>query len=123
MHNGFLQVEGKKMSKSEGNFITIHELLDDARSSAAANGRAKCCASRMLMTHYREPIDFTVARLEEAEEKLRGWQRAAVSAPTAAPSTMSVVEALADDLSFHRATVAIDAIARRANRGRDGRSR
>ena len=46
LHNGFLQVEGQKMSKSLGNFITIHELLDDRRTSAAAPGRAKCCASR-----------------------------------------------------------------------------
>ena len=38
MHNGFLQVEGEKMSKSLGNFITIHELLEGC-------GRARCCAS------------------------------------------------------------------------------
>jgi cysteinyl-tRNA synthetase len=46
LHNGFLQVEGKKMSKSEGNFVTIHELAGDGESSAAANGRARCCAWR-----------------------------------------------------------------------------
>lgn len=45
MHNGFVQVEGKKMSKSEGNFVTINELLD-TKNLATANGRAKCCAWR-----------------------------------------------------------------------------
>ena len=45
MHNGFLQVEGEKMSKSLGNFITIHDLLRTT-NSAAAHGRARCCASR-----------------------------------------------------------------------------
>ena len=43
MHNGFLQVEGQKMAKSIGNFVTIHELLETTLS-AAVNGRARCCA-------------------------------------------------------------------------------
>jgi hypothetical protein len=59
MHNGFLQVEGRKMSKSEGNFVTIAECWRP-KNSAAANGRARCCGLAMLMTHYREPIDFSV---------------------------------------------------------------
>src|SRR5690606_9427773 len=72
----------------------------------------------MLMTHYREPIDFSSRRLEEAEAKLRDWQRAAgkADAPAAEPDA-EVIAALADDLGFHRASVALDALARRANRG------
>ena len=66
MHNGFLQVEGEKMAKSLGNFVTIHELLQ-RRSSAAANGPAKYLRLAMLRTHYRQPIDWTVKALEEAE--------------------------------------------------------
>jgi len=71
----------------------------------------------MLMTHYREPIDFTVKRLEEAEDKLKGWQRAASAAKGTGNVDASVVEALTDDLSFHRASIAVDVIARKANRG------
>ena len=118
LHNGFLQVEGQKMSKSLGNFVTIHDLLE----TEAFGGRkwpGEVLRLAMLMTHYREPIDFTVKRLEEAEEKLRGWQRAAAGASGAAIADASVIEALADDLNFHRASVAIDVIARKANRGVD----
>ena len=117
MHNGFLQVEGQKMSKSLGNFVTINELLE----TGAMGGRAwigDVLRLAMLMTHYREPIDFSLKRLEEAEAKLRDWQRAARGAELAdgdAPDE-SVVKELADDLNFHRASVALDFIAKKANR-------
>ena len=117
MHNGFLQVEGQKMSKSLGNFVTINDLLE----TGAMGGRAwigDVLRLAMLMTHYREPIDFSVLRLEEAEAKLRDWQRAARGASvtdTDAPDP-SVINELADDLNFHRASVALDFIAKRANR-------
>jgi cysteinyl-tRNA synthetase len=73
----------------------------------------------LLMTHYREPLDFTVARLEEAEQKLRDWQRAARAATKGAiaPPERTVIAELMDDLNFHRASVALDAVARKANRG------
>ena len=118
MHNGFLQVEGQKMSKSLGNFVTINDLLE----TGAMGGRAwtgDVLRLAMLMTHYREPIDFSVRRLEEAEAKLRDWQRAARGASVAdsdAPDA-SIIKELADDLNFHRASVALDFIAKRANRG------
>ena len=66
MHNGFLQVEGRKMSKSEGNFVTINELL----ATEKFGGRrwsGEVLRLAMLMTHYREPIDFSMRKLEEAE--------------------------------------------------------
>ena len=67
MHNGFLQVEGQKMSKSLGNFVTINELLaTDKFGGRSWPGEVLRLA--MLMTHYREPIDFSVARLVEAEQ-------------------------------------------------------
>ena len=117
MHNGFLQVEGQKMSKSLGNFVTINDLLETgAMGGQAWHGDVLRLA--MLMTHYREPIDFSVKRLEEAQSKLADWQRAARDAETVdgiGPDA-SVVEMLADDLNFHRASVALDVIARQANR-------
>jgi cysteinyl-tRNA synthetase len=69
MHNGFVQVEGQKMSKSEGNFVTIYELLH----TETFGGRmwpGEVLRLAMLMTHYREPIDFSVRKLEEAESIL-----------------------------------------------------
>ena len=116
LHNGFLQVEGQKMSKSLGNFITINELLESDRFGGRA-WPGEVLRLAMLMTHYREPIDFTVRRLEEADDKLRGWQRTASAARGTGAPDASVIEALADDLNFHRASVAIDVIARKANRG------
>jgi cysteinyl-tRNA synthetase len=72
MHNGFLQVEGEKMSKSLGNFVTIHELLAEKRFGGREwSGGALRLA--MLMAHYKQPLDFTVDRLVEAENKLRAW--------------------------------------------------
>lgn len=118
LHNGFLQVEGQKMSKSLGNFFTMRELLD----TPVLGGRTwpgEVLRLAMLMTHYREPIDFTAKRLEEAEDKLRGWQRAASAARGTGSVDPSVIEALSDDLNFHRASVAMDVIARKANRGVD----
>ena len=63
MHNGFLQVEGEKMSKSLGNFVTIRELLADWPGDVLR--------LTMLRTHYRQPIDWTVKGLEESREGAR----------------------------------------------------
>src|SRR5712691_4063072 len=65
MHNGFLQVEGKKMAKWEGNFITIREVVADWPGSVIR--------FQMLMTHYRQPIDWTVKGLEESQKILDDW--------------------------------------------------
>ena len=65
MHNGFLQVEGEKMSKSLGNFITIHELLKDWPGDVLR--------LNMLKTHYRQPIDWTLTNLKNSELTLRKW--------------------------------------------------
>ena len=73
MHNGFLQVEGEKMSKSLGNFVTIHELLHEReirRKRLEGRGFAPRHAARR---HYRQPIDWTVKALEEAEKTLQRW--------------------------------------------------
>ncbi|QBR70863.1 cysteine--tRNA ligase [Beijerinckiaceae bacterium] len=72
MHNGHLQVEGEKMSKSLGNFVTIHELLHtDKFGGRPWPGEVLRLA--MLKTHYRQPIDFTVKALEEADAIRKRW--------------------------------------------------
>jgi cysteinyl-tRNA synthetase len=102
MHNGFLQVEGQKMSKSLGNFYSINELLEtDIFGGRKWPGEVLRLA--MLMTHYREPIDFSVRKLEEAENMLRKWKRAADLAPAAGQLPVEVINALSDDLATYAA--------------------
>ncbi len=62
LHNGYLLAEGEKMSKSLGNFYTVHDLLD------AFPGEAIRLA--LLKTHYRQPLDFTKAGIAEAKAEL-----------------------------------------------------
>jgi cysteinyl-tRNA synthetase len=97
MHNGFVQVEGQKMSKSLGNFITINDLL----ATEKFGGRkwpGEVLRLAMLMTHYREPIDFSVARLEEATQLLEKWERFAAGATPADAIDAEALSLLADDL-------------------------
>jgi cysteinyl-tRNA synthetase len=67
MHNGFLNVEGEKMSKSLGNFVTINELLKDWPGDVLR--------FNMLRSHYRQPMDWTVAGMKEAAGVLEKWRR------------------------------------------------
>ena len=97
MHNGFLQVEGRKMSKSEGNFVTIQELLETDKFGGR-KWPGEVLRLAMLMTHYREPIDFSVKRLEEAEAALAAFSRAVVGVSASRPSE-AFVAAWSDDLS------------------------
>jgi cysteinyl-tRNA synthetase len=116
MHNGHLQVEGEKMSKSLGNFVTIHELLhSDKFGGRSWPGEVLRLA--LLRTHYRQPIDFTVKALEEAEKTLREWHllahamRLPPDAPLAAipqrPVYPPLLEAMCDDFNTHAALMAI----------------
>jgi cysteinyl-tRNA synthetase len=85
MHNGFLQVEGEKMSKSFGNFITIRNVLSspvpalvgiDNRerwSELKEQWNGLCARFSMLQTKYREPIDWTQRRFIEAGDELYRW--------------------------------------------------
>ncbi len=72
MHNGFLQVEGEKMSKSLGNFVTINELLHTDKFGLNM-WHGSVLRLSMLMTHYRQPVDWTASRLVEARETLHEW--------------------------------------------------
>ena len=91
MHNGFLQVEGRKMSKSEGNFVTIHELLKDWPGEVVR--------LNMLRTHYRQPIDWTLRSLEESFQKWAMF-RDVVRDFVAEPSVdTELLNSLVDDLN------------------------
>jgi cysteinyl-tRNA synthetase len=94
MHNGFLQVEGEKMAKSLGNFVTIRELL--------ADWPGEVLRLNMLRSHYRQPIDWTLKGLEESTKVLDDWYALAADA-SGDHVAGSVLEALTDDLNTPQA--------------------
>ena len=109
LHNGYLMVEGEKMSKSLGNFITIRDLL--------ANHHGETIRLAMLKTHYRSPLDWTENGLREAKTELdrfygalRGIESDGAEVPAA------LVDALGDDLNSPQALAALHEIAGELNR-------
>jgi cysteinyl-tRNA synthetase len=93
MHNGFLQVEGEKMSKSLGNFLTIRGLL--------AEWPGEVLRLNMLRTHYRQPIDWTAKGLHESQKVLDDWYRiiGGIELPAEIMPDHEVMSALCDDLN------------------------
>ena len=91
LHNDMLQVEGKKMSKSLGNFFTVRDLLDQGVPGEVIR-------FVFLSTHYGKPMDWTEKKREEAEKTLRKWYALADFAATeTVPS--AIVDAIANDLN------------------------
>ncbi|MGA7071365.1 cysteine--tRNA ligase [Bradyrhizobium sp.] len=104
MHNGFLEVEGAKMSKSLGNFVTIRELLNDWPGEALR--------LNMLKTHYRSPIDWTLKSLEENKRAVDSWYDI-IGDDTQATggADEDVLSLLGDDLNTSGAITRLHAIA------------
>ncbi|MFA5900011.1 MAG: cysteine--tRNA ligase [Hyphomicrobium sp.] len=115
LHNGFLQVEGEKMSKSLGNFITIHDLLEDWSGEVVR--------FNMLRTHYRQPIDWTKKGLEESKATLDRWGE--ICDRTGGPLTkgalpdIQVLDALKDDLNTPLAIARLHELAKEAKSSGD----
>ncbi|MGP0060192.1 MAG: cysteine--tRNA ligase [Beijerinckiaceae bacterium] len=124
MHNGFLQVEGEKMAKSLGNFVTIRELLRGWKGRAWPGAAIRWA---MLQKNYREPIDWTldlltrsVIEMQEFLNLLRGYHRDPQSGRVNFESIHSavgkdtpsgeVINALCDDLNTSEAVTAIRAM-------------
>nr|WP_227754304.1 cysteine--tRNA ligase [Stagnihabitans tardus] len=92
MHNEMLQVEGKKMSKSLGNFFTVRDLLEKGVPGEVIR-------IVFLGTHYGKPMDWTAEKAAQAEATLRKW-RGLVAGIDPAPTPLpGVVAALSDDLN------------------------
>jgi len=119
LHNGFVNVDQEKMSKSLGNIVLVRELLKQAPGEAIRLA--------LLNAHYRQPLDWSGAVLVEARRKLDrlygslrdvdGWQDQLESA---SPDPM-FIQALEDDLNTPRALAVLFEIARDINRS-DSRS-
>ncbi len=106
MHNEMLQVEGKKMSKSLGNFFTVRDLLDQGIPGEVIR-------FVFLSTHYGKPMDWTADKAEQAEKTLRKWreQTSQVSEGYVSPA---FVEFLSDDLNTSMALTYLHAISKDA---------
>jgi cysteinyl-tRNA synthetase len=110
MHNGFLQVEGDKMSKSTGNFVTIRELL--------ADWPGEVLRLNMLKTHYSSPIDWTLKGMEESAKTLDDWYWVAADAKGERPSD-AVIAALSDDLNTPQTIAALHGLRNSAASGNE----
>ncbi|MYZ47467.1 cysteine--tRNA ligase [Propylenella binzhouense] len=118
LHNGFLQVEGEKMSKSLGNFVTVHELLKD--------WPGEVIRLNMLKTHYRQPIDWTVKGLEESRKVLDRWHAACGDAEPWTgenPVLPKLLAPLLDDLNTPLAIATLHHVAEEAADDHDGDDR
>jgi len=91
LHNEMLQVEGKKMSKSLGNFFTVRDLLDQGYAGEVIR-------FVFLSTHYGKPMDWTDAKAKEAEKTLRKW-RALTDGVAAGDIPTEVIDTVAEDLN------------------------
>jgi cysteinyl-tRNA synthetase len=124
MHNGFLQVEGEKMSKSLGNFVTVRELLRGWNGEAWSGAAIRLA---MLGTQYRQPLDWTLERLTRAKAEIHAiaeitspssfqspdfYNKAWIERPT--PSQY-LVEMLSDDLNTVAAVAVLSNIISKRN--------
>jgi cysteinyl-tRNA synthetase len=103
-----LQVEGEKMSKSLGNFVTIHELLKD--------WPGEVIRLAMLQSHYRQPINWTLGGLREAERTLDHWY-GLTNDVSPGYLCADALDALADDLNTPKALAALHEVRGEAAKG------
>ena len=109
LHNGYLQSEGTKMSKSLNNFYTVKELLGDGERQRMWRGES--IRLMMLSTQYRQSLDFRVEGIEKSKNKLDRWYRASGlgSSSDVGPSR-EFLEALSDDLNTPLAISVLDSM-------------
>lgn len=109
MHNEMLQVEGKKMSKSLGNFFTVRELLEQGIPGEVIR-------FVFLSTHYSKPMDWTAKKAEEAKATLHEWRRLTQDhGPTQVDD--GVISALANDLNTPGAIAELHRLAKSGDFG------
>ncbi|TCS60584.1 cysteine--tRNA ligase [Varunaivibrio sulfuroxidans] len=120
MHNGYVMVEGEKMSKSLGNFYTVHDLLKDFPGEAIR--------LTLLQTHYRQPLDFRKDALCAAKETLDDFYRTLrqggdVQADLDGGVPQDILDALCDDLNTPQAIAHLHALRHAMNVAGDDRAR
>lgn len=105
LHNEMLQVEGKKMSKSLGNFFTVRDLLDQGYAGEVIR-------FVFLSTHYGKPMDWTDTKARDAENTLRKWRKLCDGVRPSQVSQLAL-ESIADDLNTAGAIAELHALASR----------
>ena len=124
MHNGFVNVDNEKMSKSLGNFFTVREVLGKAVRHPAV------LRYLFLSSHYRGPIDYSLELLEQADAALGRIMTALRDLPepaaamTSAPATEYTArfqEAMDDDFNTPEAIAVLQALSREINTAKDAR--
>lgn len=95
VHNGFLTVEGEKMSKSIGNVLLVHDLLNEFPGEAMRFA--------LISSHYRQPFDWSKAGAQEAVKTLSKFYDALEGAPDGGKIDDAFLDALCDDLNTHKA--------------------
>ena len=112
MHNGYVVVNGEKMSKSLGNFFTVRQLLEEGYPGEAIR-------LALLSGHYRQPLDITREKITEAKaqlDRLYGALRRAKGLQRAEDTiSHGVVAALSDDLNTPEALARLHALAHELN--------
>ncbi|WP_226553630.1 cysteine--tRNA ligase [Celeribacter naphthalenivorans] len=111
LHNEMLQVEGKKMSKSLGNFFTVRDLLDGHDGMPGVPGEV--IRFVFLSTHYRKPMDWTAEKAEQAKATLKKWRSLGSSALGTGNADPRVLEAIADDLNTSKAISVLHEMAKK----------
>ncbi|MEQ9609496.1 MAG: cysteine--tRNA ligase [Kiloniellaceae bacterium] len=114
MHNGYVVVNGEKMSKSLGNFFTVRQLLEEGL-------RGEAIRLALLSGHYRAPLDITREKIAECKgqlDRLYGALRGIDADPNAAPPT-AMLAALADDLNTPLAVAELHEVATAMNKTKD----
>ncbi|MFA9229223.1 MAG: cysteine--tRNA ligase [Microgenomates group bacterium] len=98
IHNEMLQVEGKKMYKSLGNFFTVRDLLD-GNTPDGKKYPGEVIRFVLLSTHYSKPMDWTKEKAEQAESTLHRWHDAVQGKQLRGRPPRAIVMALRDDLN------------------------
>jgi cysteinyl-tRNA synthetase len=114
MHNGFVRINDEKMSKSLGNFFTVREILKTLRDPEVLR-------FFLLSSHYRGPINYSLAQLEQADETLLGLYRALQGAGTGTADAASVAtfrEAMDDDFNTPDALAVMQGVTRELNQAK-----
>ncbi|MEC8134581.1 MAG: cysteine--tRNA ligase, partial [Pseudomonadota bacterium] len=121
VHNGFVTVEGRKMSKSLGNVLLVRDLLDDAPGEAIRFA--------LLGAHYRQPLDWSAKGLAQAKrglDRLYGVLDDLSDVPDVPPSAdlLNTFEAaLEDDLNFPGAIAELFQLAKAARQAETAEDR
>ncbi|WP_278921680.1 MULTISPECIES: cysteine--tRNA ligase [Pseudophaeobacter] len=110
LHNEMLQVEGKKMSKSLGNFFTVRDLLDQGIPGEVIR-------FVFLSTHYRKPMDWTEKKAKEAEATLSDFKSLTFEAKSTVVDD-EVIAAISDDLNTSKAITRLRELKKSGDAGR-----